>query len=314
MLKYTAKRLISGLITIFFIATVTFFAMQAVPGDPISGNKALTPEIRHNLEVKYGLDKPIYEQYTIYMTNMLKGDFGISFTQQNRSVNDIIRDHFPVSAILGLLSILIATIAAVFCGTVAALYRNGLPDRLMMFFVILGISVPSFVFAAFAQYLVTEVNKKYGTEVFPVGGWGSLHHAILPAVILGLGSQAFMTRLMRSSMLEVINQDYIRTAKSKGVSTMRMFFSHQLRNAVLPVVTVLGPTIAFITTGGFVVESVFSVPGLGRYFIQAVQQLDYTVIMGLTSFYGAYLVLMVIVVDVVYGFIDPRISVEKKRA
>ena len=312
MLKYVMKRLLSGVITVFFIATATFAAMHMVPGDPLMGNKAMTPEIRHNLEVKYGLDKPVMTQYGVYMVNMMKGDFGISFTQQNRSVNDIIRGHFPVSAILGVLAVVIATVGGILFGSISAIARGKLSDQTVMTLVILGISVPSFVFAALGQYGITEMNKRTGMEILPVGGWGTFSHMILPSLVLGLGTMAFLTRLMRSSLLEIVHQDYIRTAKAKGVPPIKIFFSHQLRNAILPVITFLGPAIAAITTGGFVVESIFAIPGLGRFFVQAFQQLDYTVIMGLTVFYGAFLVFMVVAVDILYGFIDPRISLAKK--
>lgn len=311
MYSYVLKRILAGLATVFFIATATFSAMHLVPGDPISGAKAMSPEIRANLEAKYGLDKSVVTQYRIFVTNMLKGDFGISFTQQNRSVNDIIREHFPISAGLGLLAVFFSAVGGVLFGSITALNRGRYPDKIVMFLVILGVSVPSFVFAAVGQFLVTETNAYFGREILPVGGWGSFFHALLPALVLGLGTMAFLTRLMRSSLLEIVNQDYIRTAKAKGIPPVRIFFSHQLRNAILPVITFLGPTIAAITTGGFVVESVFAIPGLGRYFVQAVNQLDYTVIMGLTVFYGAFLVFMVILVDIIYGFVDPRISVAK---
>jgi ABC-type dipeptide/oligopeptide/nickel transport system permease component len=312
MIRYTLGRLAAGLLTVYFIATATFLAMHFVPGDPISGAKALHPEIRANLEKKYGLDQPVSKQYVIYLANMAKGDFGISYTQQNRSVNDIIREHFPVSAVLGVFAVFIAAVGGILFGSLTALNRNRWPDRLTMFFVILGISVPSFVFAMLGQYFVTELNQKTGVTVLPVGGWGSFSHMLLPSLVLGLGTMAFLVRLMRSSMLEVVHQDYVRTAKAKGVPTFQVLVRHQLRNAVLPVITFLGPAIAAITTGGFVVESVFAIPGLGRYFVQAVQQLDYTVIMGLTVFYGGFLVFMVIAVDIVYGFIDPRIAVAKR--
>ena len=307
MLLYTIKRLIAGIITIWFIATATFIAMHTVPGDPLMNDKAVSKEIRANLEARYGLDKTLQEQYFIYLTNMLQGDFGISFTQQNRRVNDIIRDHFPVSATLGMLAIFFAATGGIFWGSLTAIYRNRMPDVIIMFLVILGISVPSFVFAALGQLMLVNINSLVGYSMIPVAGWGTIWHMLMPALVLGLGTMAFLTRLMRSSMLEVVNEDYIRTAKAKGLSPTRIFFRHQLRNAILPVVTVLGPQIAVITTGGFVVELVFAIPGLGRYFVQAVQQLDYTVIMGTTVFYGAFLVLMVILVDILYGFIDPRV-------
>ena len=310
MLRYSIKRLLQGVITVWFIATATFIAMHSVPGDPLIHDKAVTPQIRKNLEIKYGLDKPVVEQYVIYMGNMLRGDFGISFTQQNRSVNDIIVKHFPVSATLGILAIVFAALGGILWGALTALYRNKLPDVVIMFLVILGISIPSFVFAALGQLTLVNVNALFGRTLLPVAGWGTVLHMIVPWLVLGLGTMAFLTRLMRSSMLEIVNADYVRTARSKGLPMTRIFLKHELRNAILPVITVLGPAIAGITTGGFVVELVFAIPGLGRYFVQAVQQLDYTVIMGTTVFYGAFLVFMVILVDLIYGLVDPRVRLE----
>ena len=310
MLRYTIKRLIQGVITVWFIATATFLAMHSIPGDPLTSDKAVSEEIRQNLEAKYGLDKPIVEQYGIYLWNMLRGDFGISFSQENRSVNDIIREHFPVSATLGILAIAFAGLGGILFGALTALYRNRLPDLVIMFLVILGISVPSFVFAALGQLAIVNLNDLFGTSILPVAGWGGVSHMIVPSLVLGLGTMAFLTRLMRSSMLEIVNSDYVRTANSKGLPPTRIFLKHQLRNAILPVITVLGPSIAAITTGGFVVELVFAIPGLGRYFVEAVQQSDYTVIMGTTVFYGAFLVFMVIVVDLLYGLVDPRVRLE----
>jgi ABC-type dipeptide/oligopeptide/nickel transport system permease component len=314
VLAYTLKRLLAGLVTVFFIATATFAAMHAVPGDPLTSGKARNPAIVANLKARYGLDRPVLVQYGVFLKNVAKGDFGISFTQQNRSVNDIIREHFPVSATLGVLALLFATLGGIFLGSVTARFRGRWADRSVLFFVVLGISVPGFVFAALGQYGVLSLNQAAGTTVLPIAGWGTIRHMLLPALALGIGTLAFFTRLMRSSLLEIVNQDYIRTAKAKGLPPGRIFLSHQLRNGILPVVTILGPALAGITTGGFVVESVFAIPGLGRYFVQAVQQLDYTVIMGLTVFYGSFLVFMVIVVDIVYGFVDPRIRVAKEGA
>ena len=310
MLSYTLKRLLQGVITVWFIATATFFGMHAVPGDPLATDKDVPPEIWANLQARYGLDKPVLEQYWIYLKNMAQGDFGISYTQQNREVNDIIAEHFKVSATLGILAIIFAAFGGILWGALTALYRNRTPDIVIMFLVILGISVPSFVFAALGQLSVVNINGWLGFTLFPVAGWGTVQHMIVPSAVLGVGTMAFLTRLMRSSMLEIANSDFIRTARSKGLPANRVFRKHQLRNAILPVVTVLGPSIAAITTGGFVVEMVFAIPGLGRYFVQAVQQLDYTVIMGTTVFYGAFLVFMVILVDLVYGLIDPRVRLE----
>ena len=310
MLRYILKRLIQGVVTVWFIATATFFAMHAVPGDPLTSDKAVSPEIRANLEARYGLDKPLLEQYRIYLANMASGDFGISFTQQNREVNDIIAEHFKVSATLGILAIVFAAFGGILWGAVTALYRNRAPDVVIVFLVILGISVPSFVFAAFGQLSVVKLNDWLGFTLVPVAGWGTVQHMIVPSLVLGLGTMAFLTRLMRSSMLEIVNADFVRTARAKGLPATRIFRKHQLRNAILPVITVLGPSIAAITTGGFVVELVFAIPGLGRYFVQAVQQLDYTVIMGTTVLYGAFLVFMVIAVDIVYGLVDPRVRLD----
>ncbi|MEE4362149.1 MAG: ABC transporter permease [Pseudomonadales bacterium] len=305
---YTLRRLVQGVITVWFIATATFAAMHAVPGDPLQNDKATTAAIRANLEAKYGLDRPVFpDQYLIYLKNIATLDFGISFTQQNRRVNDIIADAFPISAQLGVLAILFAAAGGILLGALTALNRNRWPDILIMFAVILGISVPSFVFAALGQLALVNLNAFFGTTVLPVAGWGEFRHMLMPALVLGLSTMAFLVRLMRSSMLEVMGTDYIRTARAKGAPGSRIFWRHALRNAVLPVVTVLGPAIAANTTGGFVVELVFAIPGLGRAFVEAVQQLDYTLIMGTTVFYGSFLVLMVILVDLVYGFIDPRV-------
>jgi oligopeptide transport system permease protein len=308
MIAYALRRLLSGAITVWFIATATFVAMHVVPGNPLLSGKTTSPEIRRNLMHHYGLDQPVSRQYVIYLASMAKGDFGISFVEKNRRVNDIIREHFPVSAMLGLLAIGIAAAGGILFGAVSALYRGRLADGVIMFGVVLAISVPSFVFATYGQLVLLQLKSWLGHSVLPIAGWGSFPHMILPALVLGLGTMAYLARLMRSSMLEVAAADFLRTARAKGLSPQRMFFRHQLRNAILPLITVLGPAIAAITTGGFVVELVFSIPGLGRYFVQAVQQLDYTVIMGTTVFYGAFLVSIVVAVDLLYGLIDPRIS------
>ncbi|MBD2858488.1 ABC transporter permease [Spongiibacter sp. KMU-158] len=313
MWTFAFKRLLSGAVTIWFIATATFFAMHAVPGDPLTRDKAMSPAVRAQLEQRYGLDKPLVTQYRLFLGNMLKGDFGISFTQENRRVNDIIREHFPVSAMLGITALLIAFIGAVAAGSIAAQFRGQWPDRLLMMAVVAAISVPGFVIAAVAQLLIVQLNNRLGQPLIPVAGWGGFSHLWVPALVLGLGTMAYLSRLMRASMLEVTNSEYILAARAKGAYGWRLFWSHQLRNALLPVVTELGPAIAALTTGGFVVELIFAIPGLGRYFVQAVQQLDYTVIMGTTVFYGAFLVIMVVAVDIAYGLIDPRIRYSRGR-
>jgi ABC-type dipeptide/oligopeptide/nickel transport system permease component len=310
LLAYILKRLVQGAVTVWFIATATFVAMHAVPGDPLRGERLANEQIRANLEARYGLDKPLLEQYVVYIGGMLRGDFGLSYVQQNRRVNDIIREHFPVSATLGILAMAFATVGGVLWGALTAIYRNRLPDVVIMFAVIVGISVPSFVVAALSQLVLVNLNSAFGSSLLPVAGWGTVWHMLVPALVLGLSTMAYLTRLMRSSMLDITTSDFVRTARAKGLPPTRIFLRHQLRNAILPVVTVLGPQIALITTGGFVVELVFAIPGLGRYFVDAVHQLDYTVIMGTTTFYGAFLVFMVLVVDVLYSFIDPRVTLE----
>lgn len=312
MIRYVLKRLLTGAITLWFIATATFLAMHAVPGDPLADDKATTPEIRAALLAHYGLDQPWPQQYLRFLRHSLQGDFGLSFTQKNRYVNDIIRAHFPVSAALGCLALLFALAGALLWGALAARYHRRWPDYLIMFAVILGISVPGFVFAALAQLGLLTLNRQAQLNL-PIAGWGSLQHMLVPALVLGLGTLAYLTRLMRSSLLEVRQAAYVRTARAKGLSGARIFWVHELRNAVLPVLALLGPAIATITTGGFVVETVFAIPGLGRYFVQAVQQLDYTVIMGTTVFYGGFLVLMVLAVDLLYGVVDPRIRLQESR-
>jgi ABC-type dipeptide/oligopeptide/nickel transport system permease component len=310
VLTYTLKRVLQGIVTVWFIATATFVAMHAVPGDPLANQRATNEQIRQNLEQRYGLDRPVSEQYVVFLGGILRGDFGISFTQENRRVNDIIRENFPVSATLGILAVTFAALGGILFGALTALFRGRLPDLVITVLVILGISVPSFVVAAVSQLALVDLNAFLGFSLLPVAGWGTLRHMIVPSMVLGLGTMAYLTRLMRSSMLEITSSDFIRTARAKGLPPTRIFLKHQLRNAILPVVTVLGPAIAGITTGGFVVELVFAIPGLGRYFVGAVQQLDYTVIMGTTVFYGAFLVAMVIAVDLLYGWIDPRVRLE----
>lgn len=310
MIAFLIKRALSALLTLWFIITATFFAMHAVPGDPLSQEKQISPELRQQLQQRYGLDKPLLSQYGIYLNNLMQGDLGISYVQENRSVNDIIAHHFPVSALLGTVALVIAVAGAIIFGQLASHYQNRWQDHATRVLVVLFVSVPSFVLAALLQWFSIFVNESIGRQLLPVGGWGSASQLWLPALILGVGTMAYLTRLMRASLLEVAHAEYITTAEARGLSPIHIFIHYRLRNAFLPVLSVLGPAIATITTGGFVVELIFAIPGLGRYFVQAVQQLDYTVIMGTTVFYGAFLVLMVTIVDVLYGLLDPRIRVQ----
>ncbi len=311
MIRYILQRLAYALITIWFVATATFFAMHAVPGDPLSNDKAVSEEVFKNLQAHYGLDKPLWEQYLIYMGKLMQGDLGISFTQQNRSVNDIIGEHFVISATLGLAALLFAALGGILFASLAAIYQRRWPDRLTVIAVLISVSVPSFVFAALAQLAIVQINQWQGSPWLPVAGWGTLDHIWAPALMLGLGTMAYLTRLIRGSLIDLQHQPFLLAAQARGLPRWRCFLRYQLRNALLPALSVMGPTITGITTGGFVVEQVFAIPGLGRYFIQAVAQLDYTVIMGTTVFYGAFLVLVVLVFDLLYGWADPRIRVNR---
>ena len=263
-----------------------------------------------NMMAKYGLDKPVWQQYLLYIGNVVQGDLGVSITY-NRSINLMISESFFISASLGIRSVIFAFIGGVLLGTLAALNRGKFWDSLTMFIAIVGVSVPSFVMAAMLQYFLgLKLFMVTGLRIFAVSGWGAFNQSLLPVFALGLGTLASISRLTRTSMLDVLGQDYIKTAKAKGLGQSAIIIKHALRNAIMPVVTILGPTIAGLLTGGFVVESVFSIPGLGRYFVQSVQNLDYTMIAGSTIFYGAFLILMNLVVDVAYCFIDPRVKLE----
>ena len=310
MVKYILKRVAFSLVTLFVLITVTFFLMQLLPGDPFTGEKQIPEAIMANMRAKYGLDKPVWQQYLLYIGNVVQGDLGVSILY-NRSINLMISESFFVSASLGIRSVIFAFIGGVLLGTLAALNRGKFWDSLTMFIAIVGVSVPSFVMAALLQYFLgLKLFMATGVRIFAVSGWGAFNQSLLPVFALGLGTLASISRLTRTSMLDVLGQDYIKTAKAKGLGQSAIIMKHALRNAIMPVVTILGPTIAGLLTGGFVVESVFSIPGLGRYFVQSVQNLDYTMIAGSTIFYGAFLILMNLVVDVAYCFIDPRVKLE----
>jgi len=311
MMRYVLQRLGYALMTIWFVATATFFAMHFVPGDPLANEKSVPPQIYANLQAYYGLDKPLAAQYFIYMRNLARGDLGVSFTQQNRAVNDIIREHFAISASLGLVALAMAFGGALVLSSVAAVWRGKWPDRLTMLVVLIAVSIPGFVFAALSQLAILNLNDWFDANVLPVAGWGTPRHVLAPAFVLGLGTLAYLTRLLRGSLIDSASQPFMMAAKARGLAPWRCFYRYQLRNALLPALSVMGPMITGITTGGFVVEQVFAIPGLGRYFIQAVAQLDYTVIMGTTVFYGAFLVLMVLAFDLLYGIADPRIRLTR---
>lgn len=320
MKKYILERILIALVTVFVVITLTFFLMHAIPGSPFStGNTNVTEETLAAMESKYGLDQPLWKQYFIYLGNILRGDFGVSITYSNRSVNDIIRLAFPVSADLGLRALCFAVIAGILLGIGAALHHNKFLDRFSSVVAIIGISIPSFVLGTVLQYILGLglsglIKDVFHTDyqLFPIARWESFRYTILPAFALGIGSIASITRLMRSSMLDVISQDYVKTAKSKGISQRAIVWRHEVRNALMPVVTVVGRMVGAVCTGSFVIESLFAIPGLGKYYVNSVTARDYTLTMGLTIFYAIFVVASTLVVDILYCIIDPRVRLSGK--
>ena len=290
------------LITLWVIVTLTFFLMHMIPGDPFTSEKRVPEQIRQNMLAKYHLDKPLIVQYGYYLRNLLHGDLGISLKYLNRTVNEIIANGFPASFQIGMQSVIIGVFLGLILGIVAALNRNGFWDYVSMILAIIGRSVPNFIIATLLQYWIASKLRW-----LPVSGWGTFAHTILPSIALSFASLSIISRLMRASMLDVIGQDYIKTAKSKGLSSFEIVWKHMIRNAILPIITVLGPLIAGIVTGTFVIERIFGIPGLGKYFVQSIYNNDYTMILGTTIFYSAILVFMMFLVDITYGFVDPRI-------
>lgn len=303
MAKYVCKRVGYAILTIFLISVITFTLMNLIPGGPFLSEKAVTPATQAALEAKYGLDVPKPQQYLNYMNGLLHGDFGESLKQKGRTANDIIFSTFPVSARLGGISILVALVAGVGLGSVAAMCRGKWGDQLIMVVSTLGIAVPSFVVA-------TTLMKIFGVELkwLPTMGLSTPLHYILPVFTLAFYPMAYITRLMRSSMLDALNQDYIRTARAKGVNKFKMLFKHALRNAILPIITYAGPLLAFTLSGSFVVEKIFNIPGLGREFINCITGRDYPMVMSTTIFLATFLVLMNVIVDILYKIVDPRIK------
>jgi len=307
MVKYILKRLLVSLLTLWIMFTLTFFLMHLTPGNPFLGDGKITSEILANLEAKYGLDKPLMVQYKMYAMNVLKGDLGESIKLSGQTVNERIARKFPYSLKLGLFSSAIAIIMGTVLGTISALKKNTAVDKIIMIIVTIGIAVPSFVVATVSMVLF-GVKLHLLPTVSLLDNFSSY---ILPGFALSFFPLSFITRLMRSSMLDVINQDYIRTARAKGLSETVVIFKHGLRNGILPVVTYAGPMIAGIVTGSFVIESIFSIPGLGSSFVTSITAKDYPTVMGVTIFYGALLIFMNFLVDIIYRFVDPRINITK---
>lgn len=307
MLRYILKRVAYIFVSLFFIITITFLLMQAAPGGPFTSERKLPPKIEEQMNEAYGLNDPIHVQYFDYLVRIAKWDFGPSFKYVGQSVNDIINRSFPISLILGLEAIFLALAAGLLLGVIAALYHNRFPDYIAMVVAVLGISVPSFVLAAILQYIFA-----FKLQLLPIAKFDTFAHTILPAVALAATPLAFIARLMRSSMLDVLNSDYIKTAKAKGLSERVTIYRHGIRNAILPVVSYLGPLVTGILTGSFIIETIFAIPGLGREFVTSVTNRDYTVIMGTTVFYGVLLLFSILIVDIIYSLIDPRIKLTGK--
>ena len=308
MTRYIVKRLIAALISMFFLITITFFLMHAIPGGPFSAGeqKDLNPEILEAIRARYGLDLPVWKQYVNYLNQLLHGDMGVSFKKTNYTVNELILGGFPISGKVGLVAIGIALLIGIPLGIISALKRGSWADMLSMVIATIGIYVPTLIIAMFLMY---QFCMKHA--ILSNFGWGELQHYILPVACMCLSPIAHVTRLMRSSMLEVSRQDYVRTARSKGVPEIKVIGKHMVRNAVLPVITYLGPLVAALMTGSFAIERLFMIPGMGRYFVNAVSDRDYTVIMGLTIFYGAFIMLCTLLVDIAYAIIDPRVKLDR---
>lgn len=305
MVKYILKRVALAAVTIWAVATITFFLMNMVPGGPFLSEKAISPQAQVALEAKYGLDKPIFEQYITYITDAMHGDFGDSLKQRGRSVMQIITSKFPVSAKIGGCAVVVALLLGIPLGCAAALNRGKFLDSFISVISTFGIAVPSFVICTVLMYFL-GVNLK----LLPTFGLTSWKHYIMPVISLALYPTAYIMRLMRSSMLDVLGQDYMRTARAKGLTQTVSLYKHALRNAILPVVTYVGPMLAYTLTGSFVVEKVFTIPGLGGEFVGSIQNRDYTIIMGTTIFLATLMIVMNVIVDIVYKLVDPRIKLK----
>lgn len=303
MAKYILKRLGMMIVAMFLIILLTFIIMHSVPGGPFTSDRKAPEEVMAALNAKYNLDAPLTEQFFQYLGGILRGDFGPSYKYTGKTVNDFIANGFPVSAKLGAITVVFVLLAAIPMGILAAVKNGKWQDMTVMALATIGVTIPSFVIASVLIYVFS-----FRLNWLPTFGIDSWKGYILPVVALGGYSISYMARLMRSSLLEVMGQDYIRTARAKGLSETKVIFRHAMRNALIPVVTVLGPTIANLLTGSFVVEKIFAIPGLGVHFVNSVTQRDYTTIMGVTIFYATFLMAMVLLVDVFYCLIDPRIK------
>ncbi|MBN3525159.1 ABC transporter permease [Paenibacillus apiarius] len=305
---YVLKRLFTMLVTLWIIVTLTFVIMHIIPGDPFASDSKTIPEsVLENMRARYNLDKPLPTQYIFYLKSLLTLDLGPSIQSKTTDVNTLIARGFLPSAILGIQSMLCALVAGIALGTVAALNHNRTLDYISMFIAMLGISIPSFILA---PLLIKYMAVKWG--LLPVASWGTWKHTILPSLALAVTPVAIIARFVRTSMLEVLHQDYIQTAEAKGLSAWKIVVRHGLRNSLIPVLSFMGPLFASVVTGTFVVEKIFAIPGIGKYFVDSIFNRDYPVIMGTTIFYSAVLVVTLFLIDMSYRFVDPRIKLASK--
>ena len=315
MLSYALRRLLGAIPTLFIIITLAFFMMRLAPGGPFDSQRRLPPEIEHNIKAAYNLDKPVYVQYFIYLGKLAHGDLGPSYKNKDFTVTEMIADGLPVSARLGLSAMVLAVLFGLSMGPIAALRQNKATDYSVMAVAMIGITIPTFV----AAPILTLIFGVYGVTLFgydislPVGGWngGALRNMILPVIVLALPQIAVIARLTRGSMVEVLHSNYVRTARAKGLSSLQVVVRHALRAGILPLVSYLGPAIAGILTGSLVVEQIFGIPGIGRYFVQGALNRDYTLVLGVLIYYATFVILLNLLADILYAVLDPRVRYAK---
>lgn len=308
MFKYTIKRICYMIITLFAVATITFFLMRSIPGDPLASMARTLPEqTKANYYAKYGLDQPLFTQYLMYMKGLVHFDLGESILYAGRSVTGEIARTSPISGMVGGTALIIGTLIGVVLGIIAALKKNRWPDYIVMFIAILGATIPVFVLASLMQYVFAV---KLGW--LPASGWGKPSNMVLPVIVMGFGSVATYARYIKSSMLDTLGQDYVLTARAKGLSERAVILKHVLRNSLLPAVTIFSSSVVGVFTGAFVTEKMFSIPGIGFYYVSSINNNDYTMIMGTTVFYAALFIIMQLVVDFAYMILDPRIRVSSR--
>lgn len=309
MTRIVLNRFITGLFVILSVITITFFLLRILPGGPFDLEKKLPPQIQKNIEAKYNLDQPVWKQYALYLKDLVRGDFGPSYKYVDRSVNEIIGETLPVSFELGIVALLLSILIGLSAGVISFISSKGILDYISITFSTVLVSVPSFVVGAVLIYFFS-IKLKW----FPAALWGGFDYIVLPALTLAAGPAAYIARLVRASMLDISNENFVRTARAKGLGEFTVVTKHILFNSFIPVITVLGPITAFLVTGSFVVEHIFAIPGIGRFFVQAVTNRDYPLVMGITIVYSVILVLANFLVDICYVMLDPRIKFERTKS